>query len=170
LRRPSRRRIQLTREETQLKKPLAVGAVLVLGTMVFASTAQSQVKPQTLVKQRQSAMALQGKYFYPIRGMAQGRAPYDANIVTRNVGFLDALSKMPWDGFAASTKEVKSGATPAVFTETSKFKEAQDRYQAEVAKLVDVVRKGGDEPSIKQEILAVDKACDGCHDNFRERQ
>src|SRR5690242_2503122 len=99
--------IQLTHEETQLKKPFALGAALVLGLMVFASTAQSQVKPQTLVKQRQSAMALQGKYFYPIRGMAQGRAPYDANIVTRNVGFLDALSKMPWDGFAASTKEVK---------------------------------------------------------------
>ena len=79
-------------------------AVTVLLGAVYMFPAQAQVKPETLVKQRQSAMTLQGKYFYPIRAMAQGKAPYDANVVIRNVGYLDALSRMPWDGFQPSTK------------------------------------------------------------------
>jgi cytochrome c556 len=146
-----------------------IALALMLGTLC-SFPAHSQVKPETLVKQRQSAMTLQGKYFYPIRTMAQGKAPYDASVVTRNVGYLDALSRMPWDGFAASTKEVKSGALPAVFAEAAKFKEGQERFQAEFTKLSDLVKKGGDEPSIKQQIMAVDKTCNSCHDNFREKQ
>ena len=146
-----------------------IALALMLGALC-SSAAHSQVKPETLVKQRQAAMTLQGKYFYPIRNMAQGKAPYDASIVTRNVGYLDALSRMPWDGFAASTKDVKSGAMPAVFAEGAKFKEGQERFQAEFTKLSDLVKKGGDEPSIRQQIIAVDKSCNSCHDNFRERQ
>jgi cytochrome c556 len=146
-----------------------IALALMLGA-VCSFPAHAQVKPETLVKQRQSAMTLQGKYFYPIRNMAQGKVPYDASVVMRNVGYLDALSRMPWDGFPASTKDAKSGATPAVFTDTAKFKESQDRFQAEFTKLSDLVKKGGDEPSIRQQIIAVDKSCNSCHDNFRERQ
>lgn len=131
--------------------------------------AWSQARPEVPVKQRQSAMNLQGKYFYPIRNMAQGKVAYDANTVSRNVGFLDALSKMPWDGFTPATKDVKSGATPAVFTDTAKFKETADRYMAEVTRLVETNRKG-DEAATKAQIMAVDKACNVCHDTFRERQ
>lgn len=135
-----------------------------------ALPAYSQVKPETLVKQRQSTMTLQGKYFYGhLRPTAQGKIPYDSAIVARNVVFLDALSKMAWDGFVPSTKDVKSQATPAVLTETAKFKDAQDRYQSEVTRLSEVARKG-DEAAIKAQILAVDKTCAGCHDTFRERQ
>jgi cytochrome c556 len=135
----------------------------------WALPAWSQAKPETLVKQRQGAMSLQNKYFVPIRSMAQGKTAYDAAIVARNVVYLDALSKMPWDGFTPATKDIKTGATPAVFSDTAKFKEAADRYQAEVTRLSEVARKG-DEPSIKSQILAVNKSCDSCHDTFRERQ
>lgn len=76
---------------------------------------------------------------------------------------------MAWDGFAPSTKDVKSGVLPAVYTETAKFKEAQDRLQSEVAKLV-AVSKSGDETAVKAQIGAVDKACGGCHETFREKQ
>jgi cytochrome c556 len=141
---------------------LAVGAT-------YSMPAASQAKPETLVKQRQAAMALQGKYFYPLRPMAQGKAPYDAARVAQNVAFLDVLDKMPWDGFAPSTKGVKSGATPAVFSEPAKFKEAQDRAQGEITKLLSLV-KSGDESAIKTQIMVVDKACNACHDDFRERQ
>jgi cytochrome c556 len=136
----------------------------------FSLPAYPQAKPETVLRQRQGAMTLQAKYFYPIRAMAQGKTPYDANVVTRNVGYLDALARMPWDGFTPATKDLKSGATAAVFTDTAKFKEAADRYQAEVTTLADLARKGGGEPAIKAQILAVDKSCGTCHDTFRERQ
>jgi len=69
-----------------------------------AAGAFAQAKPETLVDQRVAAMRLQGKYFGPLVGMAQGRIPYDANIAARNAGYLEVLAKMPWDGFEPSTK------------------------------------------------------------------
>lgn len=135
---------------------------------IFAAGALAQAKPETLVKQRQAAMTLQGKYFYSIRPMAQGRIPYDATVVARNAGMLDALSKMPWDGFNPYTKDIKSGALPAVYSDTAKFKEGSDRLIVEVAKLVSI-SKGGDEAAAKTQILVIDKTCNGCHEDFRER-
>lgn len=148
-----------------------IGTLLSAALMgvVISTTASAQVKPEQLVKQRQAAMTLQGKYFGPLGAMAQGKAPFDAAVVARNAAFLDVLDKMPWDGFAASTKDVKSAALPAVFTETAKFKEAQDHLQSEVSKLV-AVSKGGDEAAVKAQLGAVGKACGGCHDKFREKQ
>ncbi len=147
----------------------SVTLIAALGA-AYPLTGFSQVKPETQVKWRQSAMALQGKYFYgTLRPMAQGKMPYDANAAARAVGYLDALSKMPWDGFTPNTKDVKSAALPAVYTETAKYKEAEDRLQSEVGKLV-AVTKSGDEAAIKNQITAVDKACGNCHENFREKQ
>ena len=150
------------------KKIFSIGLALMLGAG-YSLTAFSQVKPETLVKQRQAAMTLQGKYWGPLGGMAQGKVPYNAAVVARNAGYLDALNKMPWDGFAPSTKDVKSAALPAVFTDTAKFKEAQDRLQSEVSKLV-AVSKGGDEAAVKAQLAATGKTCGGCHETFREKR
>ena len=141
---------------------LAVGAG-------FPLAAYSQQKPETLVKQHQSAMVLQGKYFGPLAGMAQGKVPYDQAVVARNSVYLDVLNKMPWDGFHPNTREEKSRTLPAVFTDTAKFTEAQNQFQAEVTKLV-AVSKSGDEASVKAQIGAVGKSCAACHENFRQKQ
>ena len=136
---------------------------------VWSMPASSQVRPEQQVRQRQAGMILQGKYFYPIRNQAQGKIPYDPKIVARNVTYLDQLARMPWDGFTPATKGVESRATPAVLTDASKFKEAQDQFMAESAKLAELVRKG-DEAATRQQILAVDNSCNNCHDAFRERR
>ncbi|MBI3918014.1 MAG: cytochrome c [Betaproteobacteria bacterium] len=147
--------------------------LILLGAVGFAFLAapgHAQVKPETLVKQRQAVMTLHGKYWYRhLRPTGQGKIPYDANMVARNVGYMDALSQMPWDGFNPSTKDVPSGALPAVFADPAKFKEAQDRFRSEVVKLVAAV-KPGDEASVKAQILAVNKGCDSCHESFREKK
>mgnify|MGYP003694406929 CR=1 FL=1 len=84
---------------------------------------------------------------------------------------LDALSRMPWDGFAESTKDttVRTAALPAIWSEPAKFKEAQDNFQKAVQALV-AVSRGGDEAAQKTAIGAVGKTCGGCHQNFREKQ
>jgi cytochrome c556 len=147
---------------------LSIALALTLGAG-YSLTAFAQAKPDVLVKQRKAAMVLQGKYWAPLAAMAQGKAPYDAAVVARNAGYLDVLAKMPWDGFNASTKDEKSAALPAVFTDTTKFKEAQDRLQSEVSKLV-AVSKGGDEAAVKAQLAATGKTCGGCHESFREKQ
>lgn len=150
------------------RKLFSIGLALTLGAG-YSLTAFSQVKPETLVKQRQAAMVLQGKYWGPLGGMAQGKVPYNAAVVARNAGFLEALSKMPWDGFVPSTKDVKSAALLAVITDAAKFKEAQERLQSEISKLV-AVSKGGDEAAVKAQLVATGKACGGCHETFREKK
>jgi cytochrome c556 len=149
------------------KTVVAAGVVVALGAMGGAALAQ--VKPDVLVKQRQSAMTLIGKYFGPLGGMAQGRVPFDAKLVQRNADYLHALAQMPWDGFDPSTKNEKSRALPALYEQPDKVKDAAQRLQSEVGKLQSVAN-GGDESAIKAQIGAVGKACANCHDNFREKQ
>ena len=151
-----------------MKQFLTAGLALMLGAG-YSLTVFAQAKPETLVKQRQAVMTLQGKYWGPLGGMAQGKVPYDAAVVARNAVYLDALAHMPWDGFNPNTKDMKTGALPAVYTDTAKFKEAADRLQSEISKLV-AVSKSGDESAVKAQLGAVGKACGGCHESFREKQ
>jgi cytochrome c556 len=150
------------------KQFVTASLALVLGAG-YSFTAFAQAKPETLVKQRQAAMTLQGKYWGPLGGMASGKVPYDATVVARNAAYLDVLSKLAWDGFNPNTKDVKSAALPAVYTDTGKFKEAQDHFQTEVSKLV-TISKSGDEAAVKAQLNAVNKTCGGCHESFREKQ
>jgi len=152
------------------KRLLLAGLAFALAAGV-AQTAFAQAKPEVLVKQRQAAMTLQGKYFGPLAGMAQGKVPYNAETVAFNSAMLDALSRMPWDGFAAASKDatVKTAALPAIWSEPAKFQEAQDNFHKAVQNLVSVSR-GGDEAAQKAAIGGVGKTCGGCHQNFREKQ
>lgn len=149
------------------KTVLAAAAAIALGAVGGAALAQ--VKPEVLVKQRQAGMTLIGKYFGPLGGMAQGKAPFNAQLVQRNADYLATLSQMPWDGFDPSTAKEKSRAKPELFKETQKVKELVDRLQGEVKKLQSVA-KGGDEAATKAQIGAVGKACGACHDAYREKQ
>ena len=74
------------------KTMVAAGVLIALGAV--AGGVLAQARPEVLVKQRQSVMTLQGKYFGPMAAMAQGKAPYDVKIVQRNAGFLDNLSHL----------------------------------------------------------------------------
>jgi cytochrome c556 len=157
-----------TKESGMNKKLVGAGLALAVSA-AFALPAFGQAKPETLVKQRQAVMVLHGKYWGPLSQMAQGKLPYDANLVARNAGYLRTLSEMPWDGFDPSTRNLKSGVLPAVYDEPAKFKEAADRYRSAVDRLV-TVSKSGDEAAVKTALGEVGKSCGGCHDNFREKQ
>jgi cytochrome c556 len=149
-------------------KHALIAAVLGTATLLASGAALAQANPEILVKQRQAAMILQGKYFGPMAGMAQGKVPYNADVVKRNAVLLEALSKMAWDGFAPATQAVKSRALPEIYSNAAKFEEAQDRFQADAAKLVATVNSG-DEAAIKAQIGAIGKNCGSCHETFREK-
>lgn len=149
-------------------KVITGGLALAIG-VGYACGALAQVKPETLVDQRVAAMRLQGKYFYgSLLPMAQGKIPYDASVAARNAGYLEVLAKMPWDGFAPSTKDLKTGTLPDVYSEPAKFKAAQDNLNAEVSKLV-AATKSGNEATVKTAIMDVNKSCGSCHDTFRAK-
>lgn len=152
-----------------MKKTLVLAAAAVaMGGL--AGIAAAQVKPDVLVKQRQSAMTLIGKYWGPIAGMASGKvSPYNADVVSRNATYLENLAQMPWDGFHENSKGEKSRALPAVWEQKAKLDELAQRLQSETAKLGEIARKK-DEAGVKQQYAAVGKVCGACHEGFREKQ
>jgi len=152
-----------------MKKMLLVAGLAAALGAGYTLNASAQMKPEMMVKQRQAAMTLQGKYWGPLGGMAAGRVPFDANIVARNAGYLEALSHMPWDGFDASTQNEKTEALPEIWKDPAKFKAAQELLQNNVAKLV-AAAKGGNEATIKAALGDVGKSCGGCHNTFREKK
>lgn len=149
------------------KKVLTACIVAALGAG-YATVALAQVKPEVLVKQRQAAMTLQGKYIGPLVGMMKGSVPFDASIAQRNAAFLDALSQMPWDGFAESTKGEKTKALPVIWSDGAKWKQTQDQYRTAVGAL-NAAAKGGNEAAVKTAVGDTLKQCNACHDNFREK-
>jgi cytochrome c556 len=151
-----------------MKKTLVLAAVAVaMGGL--AGIAAAQVKPDILVKQRQSAMTLIGKYWGPIAGMASGKvSPYNAEVVARNATYLENLAQMPWDGFHDSTKDEKSRALPEIYSQKAKFDELSQRLQSETAKLGQLAR-AKDEAGVKQQYAAVGKVCGACHEGFRAK-
>lgn len=150
------------------KSFLATGVALALGVGIAAS-AVAQVKPDVLVKQRQAAMTLQGKYLGPIGAMMKGAVPYNADVVALNATFLENLSRMPWDGFQPSTSGEKSKAKPEIYKDMAKFKAAWETLEAETSKLGAVAR-AKDEAGVRATFGGVAKACGSCHDAFREKQ
>jgi len=150
------------------KSLVAAALAVTLGSL--AGFAAAQVKPEIMVKQRQSAMTLIGKYWGPIAGMASGKvSPYNADVVSRNATYLENLAQMPWDGFHESTKDEKNTkALPEVWSQKAKFDELAQRLQTETAKLGEVARKK-DEAGVKQQYAAVGKVCGGCHESFRAK-
>ena len=152
-----------------MRKVLGAAAIA-LALAGMAGIAAAQQKPDVLVKQRQSAMTLIGKYWGPIAGMASGKvSPYNADVVSRNATYLENLAQMPWDGFHESTKAEKSRALPATWEQKAKFDELAQRLQSETAKLGQVAR-AKDEAGVKQQYAAVGKVCGACHESFREKQ
>ena len=146
---------------------VAAGAVVALATL--ADSAFAQAKPDQLVRQRQAAMTLIGKYWGPIAGMASGKVtPYNADVVSRNATYLENLAQMPWDGFHESSKDEKSRALPETWSQKAKFDDLAQRLQTETAKLGEVARKK-DEAGVKQQYAAVGKVCGGCHESFRAK-
>ena len=144
-------------------------AALALAALGGASLeALAQAKPDVLVKQRQAAMTLQGKYLGPIGAMMKGAAPYNADTVALNATFLENLARMPWDGFHPSTQGEKSKAKPEIYKDTAKWQAAADLLMAETAKLGAAAR-AKNEAGVRASFGGVAKACGGCHDAFREK-
>lgn len=144
---------------------IAVAAALVAGPSLEAL---AQAKPDVLVKQRQAAMTLQGKYLGPIGAMMKGAVPYNADVVAVNATYLENLARMPWDGFVASTQGEKSKTKPSAFTDAAKFKAAADALEEATAKLGAAAR-AKNEAGVRAAFGGVAKACGSCHDNFREK-
>lgn len=142
----------------------ATAALLVLSAPASAQFA----KPEDAIKYRQSALSVMGTHFGRVGAMASGRAPYDAKVAADNAEIVAAMSKLPWAGFMPGTDKGNTKAKPEIWTEQAKFKEYNDKLQAETAKLA-AASKTGNLDSLKTAFAATADTCKACHDAFRNK-
>ncbi|MGR4872164.1 c-type cytochrome [Variovorax sp. LARHSF232] len=136
------------------------------GALVGSPAAAQFAKTEDAISYRQSAMFIQNQHFGRIAAMANGRAPFDAAAAAANAEIVATVSKLPWPAFGAGTEGGK--ARPEIWKEQAKFKELNEKLQAETSKL-QVVAKGGDLAAIKAQVGVVGETCKACHDDFRKK-
>jgi cytochrome c556 len=143
-------------------------ALTVLGaTLAMPSWAQF-AKPEDAIKYRKSALFVMGQHFGRLGAMAQGRVPYDAKAAADNAAVLETVSKLPWTAFGEGTDKGDTRAKPEIWKEPAKFKDAADKMQAEMTKVI-AAAKGGKADDLKAVFAGAAGSCKNCHDNFRSQ-
>ena len=148
-------------------------ATLALATAAFtlATPASAQfTTPEDAVKYRQSVMFVMAQHFGRVGAMVNGRAPYDAKAAVDNAETAAEMAKLPWPGFAASTRDVTTNtkAKPEIWAEQAKFKDHGDKMQGEMVKLV-AAAKTNNLDNLKAAFGPVAQSCKACHDNYRNQ-
>lgn len=134
---------------------------------VLATPALAQFrKPDDAIKYRQSVMFTMATHFYSRIGpMVNGRVPFDAKAAAEHADVVATLAKLPWAAFGPGTDQGKTDAKPAVWTEQAKFKELNEKMQAETLKLQTVARTG-DLDALKAQYRLTSNSCKACHDVY----
>lgn len=149
-----------------MKKTIALAGLL--SCLAVAIPAQAQfAKPEDAIKYRKNALFVMQQHWARLGAMAQGRVPFDAKQAADNADVVAALAKLPWAAFGEGTDKGDTRAKPEIWKETAKFKEATDKYLAEVQK-VQAAAKTGNLDNLKAAFSSAAPSCKACHDSFRK--
>lgn len=143
---------------------LALSAAL-LGVSASAQTLQFG-KSEDAIKYRQNALFVMGQHFGSLGAMANGRAPFNAELAQQNGAVLQTLASLPWQAFGAGTEGGK--AKPEVWAEKAKFDEHASQMVDQASKLA-AAAKTGDLAQLKAAFGPAAQSCKACHDAFRNR-
>jgi cytochrome c556 len=148
-------------------KKFITAASALMALMLALPAAAQFAKPEDAIKYRKAAFTVMGNHFARVGAMASGRAPYDAKAALENADIAAAMSKLPWAAFTEGSDKGETRAKPEIWKDSTKFKEAADKMQAELTKL-DVAAKAGNLDALKTAFGPAAATCKGCHDNFRK--
>ena len=142
---------------------IAIPALLITATGV--ALAQFQ-KPEDAIKYRQSVMTVMANHFGRIGPVVKGEAPYNKDEVAKNAALVATLSTLTWQAYGPGTEGGKG--QPEIWTDSAKFKTANEKFQSATAEL-NVAAQSGNLDNVKKAFGAVGQACKACHDDFRKK-
>lgn len=149
-----------------MKKALTCLALLAATTWTGLAQAQF-AKPEDAVKYRKASFTLLAAHFGRLNQMAQGKIPFDAKVAAENADVVATVAKLPWAAFGEGTDKGETRAKSEIWKESAKFKEAIDKNQAELTKVV-TAAKSGSLDALKAAVGPAGSSCKACHDNFRK--
>ena len=144
---------------------LAVAAVVAIA---FAAEAQAP-KAEDQIRLRKAAYSLMGYTFGGLDAMAAGKRPFNAQEAARNAELLEKLATIPKQFFGEGSDKGETRAKPEIWARRADFDAKMDKMVQETAKLAQVAR-GADAAALKKAVQDVDRACSGCHDDYRTKR
>lgn len=136
---------------------------------LVAMPAQAQFsKPESAVKYRQAAFTIMNNHMGRISQAVQGKVPYDKDAVLRSAEIIEAMGQLPYEAFTPGSDLMESKAKPSLWKEEAKFKQLASDMQTETVKLT-AAAKTGNLDNVRTAFRATAKACDACHDAYREK-
>lgn len=149
-----------------MKKTLPALLLAASAALLSAPASAQFAKSEDAIKYRQSALFVMAQHFGSLGAMANGKAPFDAKVAQENAAVLDAVAKLPWNGFADGTQGGKAKAD--IWKEKAKFNDHSNQFVTEAAKL-STAAKTGDLAQLKAAFGPTAQTCKSCHDAFRSR-
>lgn len=146
-----------------------VFAVPVFALALMTGDVSAQVKPEDVIKYRQSVYKVMGWNFAPMGAMVKGEKPYDKEAFARHALIVSQLSPLAIEGYTTgSDKGADTKAKPEIWTKPADFKEKMDKMVSETTKLA-AVSKTGSFDEIKKQFGAAGAACKACHDDYKSK-
>ena len=151
------------------RKFASVAACVAAGAAIAWPVAAQFNKPEDAVKYRQAALTVLGNHMGRINTQLKSSTP-NVQVIQSSAGVVEAMSKLPWDGFGHATEFVatKTRALPELFKNEAKVKELAEKMEEEAIKLNNVA-KTGDVKAVRTQFGVLAKSCDNCHDDFRAK-
>jgi cytochrome c556 len=105
-----------------MKKAL-LAAIIGTSTLLASGTAVAQVKPEDVIKFRQSVYTVIGWHVRPMGGMVKGQIPYNQAEFLRNAEIVADMSKIAPHAFpAGSDTGATTRAKPEIWSDAAGFK------------------------------------------------
>jgi cytochrome c556 len=126
-------------------------------------------EPKDAIEYRQAAFDLIAEHVGQMGAMIRNEKPFDADEFKYRANSVDALSKMPLEGFTfPGADKGQTKAKPAVFENMDDFKSRLKTFQEQAARLA-VAANSGDIDTIKPAFMDTMKNCKSCHTDYKNR-
>ena len=137
------------------------------GKAAPAQTGPDKIRPEKVIRYRQSAMDMVGWNFSPLGAMVKGKTPFDAKEFSRRADRLETLGPQLLEGFSkGSDTGAETDAKAEIWTAFEDFTAKLDDYVNESKKLAEVARNGS-EADMKEQFKKTAESCKACHDKYR---
>ena len=152
-----------------------VRPILALACLGVVTAASAQLKPEEMIKFRQSGYTFMAWNMGKIKAMAvDDKVPFDAKQVAAAADVVAAVANSGLGAlFAPGTDQGKgwkeTRLKPEFFEKPDEVKEVALNFVKQANELKKVAATG-DQAAIKAQFGETGKACKACHDKFREEE
>lgn len=151
-----------------MKKIAVITTTVIALCAASAIVAKERDPNERAIAYRQAAFTLMVANVGPMGAMAKEKIPFDQGEFASRAASLEALSNMPWEFFIPGSDQGESQSTPEVWSNPDDFKAKVEKFQQEVAKLVEV-SKGGDQKAMFEQYGETAKSCKSCHKEYKKK-